>query len=99
MNKALAKFQADATEFLDALALIPDRSRNTSINGEWSAAFVVHHVADGELHFAARYLHTLGSDNPLMIYLKRSVTQMPSSMRSEALLSRWLRSPVSEPWF
>lgn len=70
MNKALAKFQADTTEFLDALALIPDRSRNTSINGEWSAAFVVHHVADGELHFAARYLHTLGSDNPLMIYFE-----------------------------
>jgi hypothetical protein len=31
---------------------------------------VIHHVADGELHFAARYLHTLGSDNPIMVYFE-----------------------------
>jgi hypothetical protein len=28
----------------------------------------MHHIADGELHFAARYLFTLGSDNPTMTY-------------------------------
>jgi hypothetical protein len=27
-------------------------------------------VADGELHFAARYLHTLGSDNPTMVFFE-----------------------------
>ncbi|MFM1974764.1 MAG: hypothetical protein RL524_751, partial [Actinomycetota bacterium] len=35
MNKALENFQKHTTEFLDALALIPDRARNTAPAGEW----------------------------------------------------------------
>jgi hypothetical protein len=70
MNMALENFQKNTADFLDALALFPDRSRTIAPDGEWSAAFIVHHVADGELHFAARYLHTLGSDNPTMIYFE-----------------------------
>jgi hypothetical protein len=61
-------FQRRTTEFLDALALIPDRARNTAPEGEWSAAYVVHHIADGEIHFAGRYLLALGSDNPTMFF-------------------------------
>ena len=68
MSKVLENFQKQTSDFLDALALFPDRSRTIAPEGEWSAAFIVHHVADGELHFAARYLHTLGSDNPTMVY-------------------------------
>ena len=68
MNDLLNGFQKNTTDFLDALALFPDRSRTVAPEGEWSAAYIVHHVADGELHFAARYLHTLGSDNPTMVY-------------------------------
>lgn len=68
MNEILNSFQKNTADFLDALALFPDRSRTIAPEGEWSAAFIVHHVADGELHFAARYLHTLGSDNPTMVY-------------------------------
>ena len=70
MSKALENFQKNTADFLDALALFPDRDRTIAPEGEWSAAFIVHHVADGELHFAARYLHTLGSDNPTMIYFE-----------------------------
>ena len=68
MNQALVDFQAQTTQFLDALALFPERQRNEAPEGEWSAAYIVHHVSDGELHFAARYLHTLGSDNPTLVY-------------------------------
>lgn len=68
MNKALENFQKNTNEFLDALALFPERSRAIAPEGEWSAGFVVHHVADAELHFAARYWHILGSDNPVMAY-------------------------------
>jgi hypothetical protein len=68
MNKALENFQKHTTEFLDALALIPDRARNTAPEGEWSAAYIVHHIADGEIHFAGRYLLALGSDNPTMFF-------------------------------
>jgi hypothetical protein len=70
MHSALENFQKHTAEFLDAVALFPDRLRTTSVDGEWSAAYVIHHVADGELHFAARYLHTLGSDNPIMVYFE-----------------------------
>ena len=70
MHTALESYQKQTADFLDAVALFPDRLRTTSVEGEWSAAFVIHHVADGELHFAARYLHTLGSDNPMMVYFE-----------------------------
>lgn len=70
MNKALEGFSQKTADFLDALALFPDRARTIAPEGEWSAAYIVHHVADGELHFAARYLHTLGSDNPTMVYFQ-----------------------------
>lgn len=64
MNPVLAQFQKHTNEFLDALALIPDRSRSIAPDGEWSAAFIVHHVADGETHFSGRYLLIMGADNP-----------------------------------
>ena len=67
MTSALEEYGQLTTEFLDTLALIPGNKRNVSPAGEWSPAFVVHHMADGELHFAARYFCTLGSDTPPMI--------------------------------
>lgn len=81
MNKALDSFQKNTSDFLDALALFPDRARAIASEGEWSAAFIVHHVADGELHFAARYLHTLGSDNPTMVYFEEE--RYPEALRYE----------------
>ena len=68
MKSALETFQKNTTSFLDALALIPDRMRSQAPENEWSAAYIVHHVADCELHFAARYLMMLGTDNPQMFY-------------------------------
>ena len=70
MSSPIEKFAQTTTDFLDALALIPGNKRAITPQNEWSAAYVVHHVADGELHFAARYLHTLGSDNPTMVFFE-----------------------------
>jgi hypothetical protein len=67
MHKALENFQKHTTDFLDALALIPERSRNIAPEGEWSAAYIVHHISDGETHFAGRFLLTLGADNPPLV--------------------------------
>ena len=36
-------------------------------DGEWSPAFVIHHVADAELHFAIRYFKALTIDKPVII--------------------------------
>ena len=35
--------------------------------GEWSPAYVIHHVADGEMHFAIRYFNSLTIDSPQII--------------------------------
>ena len=36
-------------------------------DGEWSPAFVMHHVADAEMHFAIRYFNALTIDKPPVI--------------------------------
>ena len=46
MHSAIENYQRRTTEFLDALALFPDRLRTTAPEGQWSAAFIVHHVSD-----------------------------------------------------
>ncbi len=68
MSNPLVNFQKNTANFLDALALFPDRARTIAPEGEWPAAFIVHHVSDAELHFAARYLAILASENPTMVY-------------------------------
>ena len=38
-----------------------------SKEGEWSAAFVIHHMADADMHFATRFLHILTVDKPAIV--------------------------------
>jgi len=35
--------------------------------GEWSAAYVIHHMADADMHFATRFLHILTVDKPAIV--------------------------------
>ena len=81
MHSSLENYQKRTNEFLDAVALFPDRARTFAPEGEWSAAFIIHHVADAELHFAARYWHILGSDNPVMPYFDED--NYPSALKYE----------------
>jgi hypothetical protein len=81
MHPSIENFQRRTSDFLDAVALFPDRLRSTSIDDEWSAAYIVHHVSDAELHFAARYLSTLASDNPTMVYFDEEL--YPDALRYE----------------
>lgn len=60
----LARFAEHGKEFQDVLSTIPEAHRYTMVDGGWSAAYVVHHLADGELHFASRYLHAIGDISP-----------------------------------
>ncbi|MEY2597293.1 MAG: hypothetical protein RL437_602 [Actinomycetota bacterium] len=60
----LDRFAAHGKEFQEVLSTIPEAHRYTMVEGGWSAAYVVHHVADGELHFASRYLHAIGDISP-----------------------------------
>jgi DinB superfamily len=81
MSQAIENFQRRTSDFLDAVALFPDRLRTTAIDDEWSASFIVHHVSDAELHFAARYLSMLASDNPTMVYFDEEL--YPDALRYE----------------
>jgi hypothetical protein len=36
-------------------------------NGEWSAAYVLHHLADADMHFATRFLNILTVENPAIV--------------------------------
>lgn len=60
----LNRFEAHGKEFQDVLAMVAQAHRHTMVEGGWSAAYVVHHMADGELHFASRYLHAIGDEYP-----------------------------------
>jgi hypothetical protein len=73
MNEQVRLFNAHTNEFLDALATIPDKQRRIAPKDEWSAAFIVHHTADVEVHFAARYLLLLGADNPPLIFFDENL--------------------------
>jgi uncharacterized damage-inducible protein DinB len=67
IEERLELFSAHTKEFLDALAMVPEAHRHTSVAGGWSAAYVVHHMADADLHFTSRYLHAIGDINPNII--------------------------------
>lgn len=67
MHSALKDFQKNTNNFLDALSLFPERSRTVAPEGQWSAAFIVHHLSDGQTNFAGRFLLTLGADNPHLV--------------------------------
>jgi len=61
----LAEFIKHGKEFTSlAKSIAPEDLTKTPIAGEWSAAFVLHHMCDGELHFATRYLNNLAEATP-----------------------------------
>ena len=62
---ALADYIANGRAFIATAKSISKADLMKSpIAGEWSAAFVLHHMADGELHFATRFLNNLAENNP-----------------------------------
>ena len=61
----LAEFIENGREFISLAKSISTEDMNkTPIAGEWSAAYVLHHMCDGEMHFATRYLNNLAETSP-----------------------------------
>lgn len=61
----LAEFIKHGKEFTSlAKSIATNDLTKEPIPGEWSAAFVLHHMCDGELHFATRYLNNLAEVSP-----------------------------------
>jgi uncharacterized damage-inducible protein DinB len=107
----LDRFAAHGKEFQDVLSTIPEAHRYTMVEGGWSAAYVVHHMADGELHFASRYLHAIGDESPniqpfdeeaypeRVNYAKRKVkTSLAALVGIRALVSEILANATDADW-
>ena len=51
--------------------------------GEWSAGFVVHHMADAEVQFATRFMNALAEVEPSIVHLMKRLIQTHLIMQSE----------------
>jgi hypothetical protein len=85
-NEILSKYHSSAISFVEEGKKISAEKLTRAKDGEWSAAFVIHHIADAEIQFGVRYANALCEDNPTIVpfdeekfptglqYDKRSVT-------------------------
>jgi hypothetical protein len=66
-KQLLEKYHSSAISFVEEGRKISTEKLNHAKNGEWSAAFVIHHIADAEIQFGVRYSNALCEDNPAII--------------------------------
>jgi hypothetical protein len=65
MNQIASDYLAIGEDFTNFVKSVDDAVLNKpGKDGEWSAAFAIHHLADFELHFATRILVVLTETNP-----------------------------------
>jgi hypothetical protein len=64
-NEILENYLAAADNFVSvARSAATDKLATPPSTGEWSGAYVIHHMADFEVHFSHRFLRILTEDNP-----------------------------------
>ena len=64
----LAEFIKNGNELISLAKSISSKDLNkVPIAGEWSAAYVLHHMCDGEMHFATRYITNLAETTPNIV--------------------------------
>ena len=66
-KQILDKYHSSAIAFVKEGEKISAESLSQSKDGEWSAAFVIHHIADAEIQFGVRYANALCEDNPMIV--------------------------------
>ena len=70
----LAEFIKNGKEFISiAKTISPQDLEKTPLAGEWSAAYVLHHMCDGEMHFATRYITNLAEITPNIVPFNENV--------------------------
>jgi hypothetical protein len=73
-SELLAGLIANHKEFIStAKSIAPAKMQVSPKPGEWSPAFVLHHMADAELHFATRYLFNIADDLPTIVPFNEDV--------------------------
>lgn len=64
-NEILESYLAAADNFVSvARSASLEKLATPPSTGEWSGAYVIHHMADFEVHFSHRFLRILTEDNP-----------------------------------
>ena len=110
-NEILSKYHSSANTFVEEGKKISADALNKSKDGEWSAAFVIHHIADAEIQFGVRYSNALCEDNPAIVpfdeekfpiglqYDKRSVAvSLDSLAASHAMNYEILKNASDVDW-
>ncbi len=70
----LAEFIKNGKEFISiAKSIAPQDLEKAPIAGVWSAAYVLHHMCDGEMHFATRYITNLAETTPNIVPFNEDV--------------------------
>jgi hypothetical protein len=110
-QQLLEKYHSSAISFVEEGKRISADALNQSKDGEWSAAFVIHHIADAEIQFGVRYANALCEDNPTIVpfdeekfptglqYDKRSVAiSLQSMAASHAMNYEILKNASDADW-
>jgi len=67
-QELLDTYHSNVQAFIEAAkAISPDKMNFSSAPDQWSAAFVIHHMADAELQFGVRFANALAEDNPAIV--------------------------------
>jgi DinB superfamily len=67
-KELLSQFLTANNEFCAYAKTIPaQKMHQAPAPGEWSPAFVIHHMADSDAHFLVRFLNILSTDNPAIV--------------------------------
>lgn len=64
LTSLLAQYQSDFEKIVLMVESASESQMAAKADGEWSAAFILHHLADADVHFHARYLFCLTETNP-----------------------------------
>jgi hypothetical protein len=110
-QQLLEKYHSSAISFVEEAERISAQALQQSKDGEWSAAFVIHHIADAEIQFGVRYANALCEDNPTIVpfdeekfpiglqYEKRSVAiSLQSLAASHAMNYEILKNASDTDW-
>ena len=110
-QQLLEKYHSSAISFYEEGKQISAQALDQSKDGEWSAAFVIHHIADAEIQFGVRYANALCEENPTIVpfdeekfptglqYSKRSVSvSLESFAASHAMNYEILKNASDADW-
>jgi len=76
----LEQFEAATRDFVAAAKAIPvEKLNQSSAPGEWSPAYVIHHLADSDAYFLTRFLNALSVANAAIVPFDEEI--FPTALR------------------